>query len=190
MEGLRPYDRLPEAIEHNGTRYELDLSYAAVFAATDALQDQRLDDLMKLRAALRLLVNHPDPPDDPALLDAIVAIIRPEHRIDDGPKTLDIVQDWPYICAAFQQAYGIDLYENKSLHIMRFRALLQAIPKDTKLAEIVGIRAAKIPKPTKYNQEQIADLTRLKSIYALRGSASTLQDGWAKLFEMLQARAK
>ena len=190
MEGLRPYDPLPAAIEHNGISYELDLSYAAVFAATDALQDARLDDLTRLRAALSLLVEGPQPPDDPELLGAIVALIRDENRHDTGPKTLDIVQDWPYICAAFQQAYGIDLYEDKSLHIIRFRALLQAIPKDTKLAEIVGIRGAKIPKPTKYNQEQIADLTRLKSIYALRGSASTLQDGWAKLANTLIARAE
>lgn len=188
---MTPYERLPESLEHNGTLYALDLSYAAYFAAADALQDERLDDRTKLQTALSLLVQYPDPPQDPELLRAIFALVRDEApRKSDGPKTMDLVQDWPYICAAFQQAYGIDLYEDKSLHILRFRALLQAIPKDTKLAEIVGIRGAKIPKPTKYNQEQIADLTRLKSIYALRGSASTLQDGWAKLFDMLQVRAK
>ena len=190
MEELRPYDPLPETIEHAGTVYDLDLSYAAVFAATDALQDMRLDDLRRLRAALSLLVEGPQPPDDPELLGAIVALIRDEDRHDTGPKTLDIVQDWPYICAAFQQAYGIDLYADKTIHIIRFRALLQAIPKDTKLAEIVGIRGAKIPAPTRYNREQIADLTRLKSIYALKGSKTTLQEGWAKLANTLIARAE
>ena len=189
MEGLRPYDALPDSIDHNGQTYGLDLSYAAVFAATDALQDTRLDDLRRLRAALSLLVDGPPPPDDPELLGAIVALIRQEDRHDDGPQTLDIVQDWPYICAAFQQAYGIDLYADKTIHIIRFRALLQGLPKDTKMAEIVGIRSAKIPAATKYNREQIADLTRLKSIYALHGSKVSLQEGWAKLAETLIARA-
>lgn len=188
---IRPYDRLPETIEHDGVTYGLDLSYAAYFAAADALQDERLDDLTKLRTALDLLVKSPEPPDDPALLREIIALVRDDKaKPDAGPKTMDIAQDWPYICAAFQQAYGIDLYADKSLHVLRFQALLQAIPKDTKLAEIVGIRAAKIPKPTKYNQEQIADLTRLKAIYALRGGTVSLQDGWARLFQMLEARAK
>ena len=71
---------------------------------------------------------------------------------------MDIGQDWPYICAAFQQAYGIDLYADKSLHILRFRALLQAIPKSTKLSEIIGIRAMKVPAPNRHNQEQIAEI--------------------------------
>ena len=72
---------------------------------------------------------------------------------------------------------------------MRFKALLQAIPKDTKLAEIIGIRAATIPEPNKHNQKQIAELTRLKALYALKGGTS-IQDGWKHLAEVLLKRAK
>ena len=90
----------------------------------------------------------------------------------------------------FQQAYGIDLYADKSLHILRFRALLQAIPKSTRLSEIIGIRAAKIPAPNKHNQEQIAELMRLKSLYALRGSGASLQEGLGRLFQLLKSGAK
>ena len=71
----------------------------------------------------------------------------------------------------------------------RFRALLESLPGSTKLAEIIGIRAAEIPAPNKHNAKQIADLTRLKALYALRGSEHSLQEGWARLFEMLSARA-
>lgn len=189
MAQIKPYEALPETVWYDGKAYRLDLSYAAFFAASDALQDPRLTDAQKLRAALDNLVvtEHAA---DPELLREIFGLLREDRPHADGPKTMDIEQDWPYICAAFQQAYGIDLYADKTIHIMRFRALLQAIPKDTKLSEIIGIRAAKIPAPTKYNQQQIADLTRLKAIYALRGSETSLQRGWARLFELLEARAK
>jgi hypothetical protein len=103
---------------------------------------------------------------------------------------MDIEQDWPYICASFQQAYGIDLYADKSMHILRFQALLQGLPKDTKMAEVIGIRAAEIPQATKYNAKQIAELTRLKAVYALQGSEKDFQTGLAGLFDLLEARAK
>jgi hypothetical protein len=187
---IRPYEPLPESVEYGGKVYKLDLSYAAFFAAVDATEDDRLTDQAKLATALDLLVSDKHPL-DPRLLQAVMDLLQEDRPIQqDGPKLMDVRQDWPYICAAFQQAYGIDLYENKSLHILRFRALLQAIPKDTKLSEIIGIRAAPIPAPNKHNQQQIAELTRLKSIYALRGTETNFQEGLAKLFDMLSARAK
>lgn len=189
MEPLRPYDRLPSQMEHGGKIYDLDLSYAAFFAALDALQDPRLSDQLRLDTALEILVRTPHE-SNPELLQAVLDLLQDDRPHTDGPKTLDIVQDWPYICAAFRQAYGIDLYEDKGLHILQFRAYLQAIPKETKLAEIIGIRAAPVPAPTKYNQQQIAELTRLKATYALRGDASSFQSGLAKLFDMLSMRAK
>ena len=190
MEPLRPYERLPEELEYEGRVYSLDLSYAAFFAAADALQDERLAPALRLETALGILVKEPEPEPSVGLLEAILRLVRDDRRPKPaGPKTLDIMQDWEYICAAFQQAYGIDLYADKSVHILRFLALLRAIPKDTKLAEIISIRAAEIPAPNKHNQKQIAELTRLKALYALKGSGD-LQEGWAKLFRMLEARAK
>ena len=186
---MKPYDVLPETVVYEGKEYALDLSYSAIFAVADLMKDEDLIDVVKLSGALEILVigRHPD---DPGLLTAIYELLRDDRPRDSGPRVMDIEQDWPYICAAFQQAYGINLYEDKSIHILRFQALLQAIPKDTKLAEIVGIRAATIPEPTKHNQKQIAELTRLKAIYALRGDAHNLQDGWARLADVLLKRAK
>lgn len=187
---MKPYDRLPDSVEYQGKRYKLNLAYPAVFAVSDLMRDTQLVDVVKLSGALDILVKgrHPD---DPGLLTAIYDLLKDDRPHDtSGPRTMDIEQDWGYICAAFQQAYGIDLYTDKDMHILRFRALLQAIPKDTKLAEIIGIRAAKIPKPTKYNSEQIAELTRLKALYALRGGGLSLQDGFAKLFAFMEARAR
>lgn len=186
---MKPYEILPEEIEHDGKAYRLDLSYAAVFAAADALADERLTPDIKLRTALEILVpvKHPD---DPKLLTAIFDLIKDERpRPKQDRKLMDIEQDWSYVCAGFQQAYGIDLYQDKTIHIVRFRALLEGLPNDTKLSEIIGIRGADIPAPTKYNQKQIADLTRLKTLYALRGSETSFQEGLERLYKMLSARA-
>lgn len=189
MEPLRPYERLPEELEYGGKVYRLDLSYGAYLAAADALQDERLAPVQRLQAALGILVKYPEPPLSEKLLKAILDLVKDDRPRASGPQTMDLTQDWGYICAAFQQAYGIDLYTDKSIHILRFLALLRAIPKNTKLAEIIGIRAAEIPAPNKWNQKQIAELTRLKALYALKSSGG-LQEGWAKLFRMLEARAK
>ena len=189
MEQIRPYEQLPEELEHDGTVYRLDLSYGAFFAAADALQEDRLAPVLRIQAALRILVKDPEPPLSQELLEAILALVKSDRPTPPGPRTMDLYQDWDYICAAFQQAYGIDLYRDKSIHILRFLSLLRAIPKGTKLSEIISIRAAEIPAPNKHNQKQIAELTRLKALYALKGSGD-LQEGWARLFRMLEARSK
>ena len=103
---------------------------------------------------------------------------------------MDIDQDWPFICAGFMQAYGIDLYADKSIHILRWQALLQGLPKSTKLMDIIGIRAAEIPEPNKHNAKQIAELNRLKATYALKRNAKDLQTGLGDLFDLLAAQAR
>lgn len=189
MEPLRPYERLPEAIEYNGTTYRLDLSYGAFFAACEALADARLSPELRIRTALDIFVRD-EHPLDPELLRAVLELTKDDQPRPDGPRTMDVVQDWPYVCAAFQQAYGIDLYADKSLHILRFKALLRGIPRSTRLADIINIRAADVPAPDRHNQKQIAELLKLKAQYALRGSSASMQEGWGQLFARLEARAK
>ena len=84
MGPLRPYERLPEAIEYEGHNYSLDLSYAAVFAAADALEDARLNAATRLSVALDILVQDPHP-EDPELLQAVLDMIK-----EDRPKLLNV----------------------------------------------------------------------------------------------------
>jgi hypothetical protein len=161
----------------------------ALLIIADMLEDDRLMPVQKIRAALDMFIGK-EVPTDPEILKLIYDLIKDDRPKQDGPKYMDIEQDWPYICASFQQAYGIDLYADKSMHILRFQALLQGLPKDTKMAEVIGIRAAEIPQATKYNAKQIAELTRLKAVYALQGSEKDFQTGLAGLFDLLEARAK
>lgn len=186
---MKPYDDLPASVEHQGQVYELDLSYGAFFAVADILEDDRLMYGQKISTALDIFVigEHPD---DPELLKAIYELLKDDRPKQSGPVYMDIEQDWAFICAGFQQTYGIDLYADKSIHILRWQALLQGLPKDTKLMDIIGIRAAEIPEPNKHNAKQIAELTRLKAQYALKGTGKDFQTGLGGLFDMLMANAK
>ena len=185
---MKPYKDLPSTIEYEGTVYSLDLSYAVFFSVSDALQDDRLMNYQKLETALDLFVVDPHPVSD-KLLSLIYDLLKSD-RPKSGENYMDVEQDWPYICAGFQQAYGIDLFSDKTMHILRWQALLQGLPKDTKLMDIIGIRSMKIPEPNKHNAEQIAEINRLKALYALKSTANNFQNGLGGLFELLEARAK
>ena len=186
---MKPYEDLPTSVDYNGQTYALDLSYGVFFAVADVLEDDRLMYGQKLATALDLFVVG-DHPEDPELLSAIYDLLKDDRPRFDGPAYMDIEQDWSFICAGFQQTYGIDLYADKTIHILRWQALLQGLPKNTKLMDIIGLRAAEIPKPTKDNAKQIAELNRLKAMYALKRNAVDVQTGLAGLFDLLAARAR
>lgn len=185
---MKPYEQLPDTIEYEGISYNLDLSYAVFFAVADVLKDDRLMAGQKVELALDLFIKDPHPVTND-LLSQIYDLLK-NDRPQYGESYMDIDQDWPYICAGFQQAYNIDLYSDKTMHILRWQALLQGLPKETKLMDIIGIRAMKIPAPNKHNAKQIAEISKLKSLYALKSTAKDFQTGLGGLFDLLEARAK
>lgn len=188
---MRLYDDLPCSVEYDGAVYDLDLSYTAVLAAFDALEDNKLSAFMQVETALDLLLLD-EHPCDIELLKAIVQIITPQDRKrKNRAPVIDFKQDWPYIYAGFRQAYGIDLFEDRGLHWLLFLALLRSLPQSTRMAEIIGIRDQPLPKPTKYNADEIARLTRLKTEYAIRRNGSGgFEAGLRKIFEALKAQAQ
>ena len=186
---MKPYDLLPETVIYHEIEYPLNLSYSVFFAVADVLRDDCLMNGQKLEIALDMFVTAAHPVESDLLSD-IYDLLKDDRPKYNGPSYMDVEQDWNYICAGFQQAYGIDLYTNKDIHILRWQALLQGLPKDTKLAEIIGIRAMDVPEPNKHNAKQIAEINRLKSLYALKGTAKDFQKGLGGLFDLLEARAK
>lgn len=186
---MKPYDDLPDTVEYEGTVYNIDLSYAVFFAVSDVLKDDRLLNGQKLALALDMFVIDPHPVDN-GLLSAIYDLLKDDRPKYNGVSYMDVEQDWPYICAGFQQAYGIDLYKDKTIHILRWQALLQGLPDGTKLMDIIGIRSMDVPEPNKHNAKQIAEITRLKSLYALKSTAKDFETSLGGLFDLLEARAK
>lgn len=185
---MKPYDNLPDSVEYNDKIYHLDLSYGVFFAVSDVLQDDRLLDGQKLKIALDMFIADPHPI-EADLLSLIYDLLK-DDRPKGGESYIDIEQDWGYICAGFQQAYNIDLYADKSMHILQWQALLQGLPKGTKLLDIIEIRAMDLPEPNKHNAKQIAEITRLKTLYGLRKNKKDFQTGLGGLFDLLAARAK
>lgn len=86
-------------------------------------------------------------PESDSWKDAAVAFlwnpnITPNYPNSEHTRAIDYVQDGEYIYASFMQAYGIDLTVTE-LHWWQFKALLTGLPKDSKMAEIIGYRTYK-----------------------------------------------
>lgn len=96
----------------------------------------------------------------------------------NGPRYMDFEQDAALISAAFLQAYGIDL-DKSNMHWFRFRDLLGAMPDDTAFAKVVELRRRPLPKPTKYNAEEIAALQKAKAAVALKISDEERREQFA-----------
>lgn len=77
--------------------------------------------------------------------------------------------DAEYIYAGFMQQYGIDLCDTQ-LHWHKFRALFSSLGDDTKIGEIMGIRALNTEKLS--DKKQRAHYARLKRMYALPDNKS------------------
>lgn len=94
---------------------------------------------------------------------------------DSAPSSglaFDYQCDAPYIVAAFQQAYGIDLTREK-VHWFRFRALFAALPEDTLMAKIMSWRTMDLSEYEGSMRDHYADLQERFALPAeLRGGAA------------------
>ena len=191
---MKIYDRLMTSIRHNGRKIKLSLYYNRVLDALDMIDDERFDPDQKVDYCLSRLCKGKHP-NDGELLAAIFEAILPERKGKRSEKLIDYTQDAELIIAAFQQAYGINLIDQQDkLHWTTFLALMRGLPKSTRLAEVVQIRARPMPKPTKYNAEERMELARLKAEFALELSEkekeANLQDGLRQIATLLMAKAQ
>ena len=93
----------------------------------------------------------------------------------DKDPVFDYRCDAPYIVAAFQQAYGIDLTQER-LHWFLFRALFAALPEDTLMAKIMVWRSADLADYEGSMREHYAALKERFALPAdLRGGAAVVQ---------------
>lgn len=166
----------------SGRRIKLYASFDRVLAFLDVLRGKSMteDDTEKTALFLlfgdqRLTVAEAREATEKAR-DILFA--EPE-RESGGPRVLDFRQDAELILAAFRQAYGIDLFrEHGRLHWLEFLALLSGIPQNTRLSEVMEIRACKVPPATKNNHEQVRALMKAKAKYAIRITEEERQAQW------------
>ena len=175
------------------------LAFDNVLAALALLEDQEVTDRNRVDWMLQLLAPRArrlSVADKQKLLEAIlrqfVFFTRRKSR-GGQPKTMDFEFDDDLIYASFQQAYNIDLCQQRGkMQWWEFYSLLQGLPEKTKLREVMSIRQRSVPQYNGHNQDEIRQLLDLKQYYAIPGTAGTedYQTGLQKLWNTLERQAK
>ena len=173
------YDPYPQEVECGGWVYRLNLAYDRVLRAIDAQEIDELTDEDRLALQCELLLADgekvPDSAEEQAALVAAVFSLFPKKKkTAHSERVLDLHQDAAMIRSAFFRM-GIDLTRQK-IHFFQFLELLADIPQDTALARVIDIRQRPLPKPTKYNGEEIARLQKAKADVALEISDEERRD--------------
>ena len=161
---------LPYTVKWSGRRWRIRPAFDNVLCALRTLDDTDLPPDERRNIALAYLMDG-DYRNADGLLNAVLETLDLVPKQSDKPKgerALDLYLDTPYIYAAFMQAYGIDLYEQRGkLHWLKFHALLSSIPQCTRLSDIMQIRTREVPAPTKNNAKQREEIIRAKACYKL-----------------------
>ena len=190
------------AVIFRGRKYRLNLAYDAVLSCIQAGRDPVLGDLDKLELCLAILVKNKralrrlNPQDKSELYEEISSkhlnVISRKAPGKQAQPVSDFVEDFDLIYSSFRFAYGMDLSrERGKLPWKEFCWLFEGLPPGCKMREVMEIRARKIPAPTKYNQEEIRQLTELKQYWTLPvlGPAN-YQEQLECLFEALSRLAR
>lgn len=178
-------------------------SFQTVLKCNTVLHDSVLSEAEKLEICLRLFVKHKyvlfflsDNARAQLFKGYFEDFVNVGSRKNTvSKKVLDFSQDAAYIYSAFWQCYGVDLLgKNRNLHWWSFAALLGGLSDDTKMMQIVAIRSRPLPKPTKYNREERAELMKLKTEFAIKLTEKErkeqYQEGLAKLATSMEAWAR
>ena len=173
------FDPRPDSVEVNGTTYPLTLSYDRVLLAFDVQEDTMFTDEQKTALICELLSERvPKSVEEQIALVKAIFDLFPKSD-SNGEKTIDFSQDAALIRSAFYRAYNIDLTTQK-IHWFLFAELLADLPRDTALMRVVDIRSRPLPKPTKYNREEIAELQKAKARVAIKVSDDKREAAFAK----------
>ncbi len=181
-------------------KFKLNLAFDNVLRCYEMIDKEDIDELLKIDLVLDMLVK-----DDCSKLSdldkrKLLHIIfrdfintNKKNIKSSNKKAMDYIQDSKYIYASFMQAYGIDLLEEQGkMSWMRFTALLEGLPENTKLKEVISIRLRKLPKLTKHNMEERKALLEQKAFYRLESTevnTNNYQEGANALFNYLKSIA-
>lgn len=178
-------DRLVDSFEHEGELFKLELSFDNVLDALDVLNDNGLLIVNRFSLACEMLTGvdffEREAYDVFTLWgelskrfiypEAEQAVIRDRQgnvmpsKVNE--KHMDISQDADFIFSSFLQAYGVDLFEQQGkLHWNKFKSLLNGLPQDTKMQQVIQIRMWTPPKGC--DEKERNNMFKLQEQYALR----------------------
>lgn len=168
---MKLYERLPDHVMVRGRKIRLDLDFRNVLRMIDILMQDDLTDEAREWLAMRCVCRRPVK----GMVPVVKKLLFPKEVNKARERIMDYAQDADLIRAAFQQAYGIDLYMEK-MHWFRFSCLLACIPEGTRYSDVLGIRSRPIPEATKYNTEERNWLIEAKAKVRLQLSEKELAD--------------
>ena len=193
------YSQISAIYKYGNKKLKLDLAFDVVLKVFDIQKENIFTDADKINLCLELLIKNYRTikrlslQEKNKLLRGILDdyILDNSKKSGSNKKVFDFKDDEEYIYASFMSCYGIDLYTQQGkLPWKKFIALFKGLTDDTKIKEVMSIRAKELPTPTKYNQKEIQNLRELKAYYALNSLEEDYQNGLNSLFSTLERMAK
>lgn len=192
-------EQLNRFTEYHGRRFRVICSFDNVLEVQRLFKEDGLTAQEKLEQSLVMLTGGGfrvwllTPGEKAELLEQIYKeqiLLPKKHGPAKRERILDFSLDSEFIYASFMQQYQIDLIDCQGhLHWKKFIALFQGLSEDTKIREIMKIRAMEIPEPNKWNGKQRQQMMELKSYYALPSEGKGGQQGLDRLFGALEGLA-
>ena len=178
-------------------KIELNLAYNRVLKFYKLMKDTDASNQEKIKITLKLFIKNYDEIASLSFNDKseIIKIIHNDFieikskKSSDDKNILDFDKDFTFIYSSFMQDYQIDLYDQvDKLDWRKFIYLFVGLSDKTKIMQVMSIRAREMPKPTKYNSDEISQLYKLKAYYSLDDD-SDKQKGLDSLFNIARGRA-
>lgn len=187
---MKLYEMCGDGLKNRVCGYKASFAAENVLRASALLRDKNIADGIKVRSCLKLLLKRLSyyramllpRKKQRVLLDKILAEITTGEK--SSRRIVDFNADSALIYAALRQSYNLDLRRDK-VDWRLLPALISNVGSDTRLYEVMKIRATEIPPRTKSNAEYVDRLIRLKNTYNL--DKSDYSDGLERLFGALSA---
>lgn len=190
---MRLNDPLITTFVYKNIEYNIDLSFDNVLDAYDALGLKHLRDHEKARVCLSLLLDEQEY-DDLETIDLwnyiylnfihveskeivkkdLLGNPVPTPKEENDERLIDFDDDANYIYASFMQAYGINLIAHQGkMHWKEFLALIDGLPSNTRMKEIMKIRGW---KPSKHDSSEYKEqMKELQEFYALDNATDEMR---------------
>lgn len=194
----------PNVLELGGRKYKLTLYFDRVIRFYDMMREKESEwsDQDKIDIAYSWLVASPQK----ASLPEKYAVIREindnwlsdrknEKEVRRKTRTaVNFIADSKYIYAAFQQYYGINLFEQQGrLLWWEFIAMFDSLPEESKIKEIMYIRTRDTPEFNGHNSDEIFRIQEQREYYFLDENWEEIREesenALGNLFDKLTAEA-
>lgn len=150
-------DTLPYTYTYHETDILIDLSFDTVLEALEVARNEQFRDFERVGLCLALLFEEDTIADEDAVavwneVYGMYLYAKSDEFVEydelgepmpqkKQKRLLDLQKDAEYIYASFMQSYQINLFQEQTqMHWWEFKALLNGLPQDTILKQIMGYR--------------------------------------------------